>query len=356
MNFKEIVDKLNTSNEKIIVIYGFNATGKTSLSVSFKDATKVNGRHTGVYYNAFSEDLFVWDNDTNNDDPDIRLTIKRSSLNDHHSLLTEENIYKKLESYNTKYNFKLDMHENSENGIKSIRFNTQENNGKSIKISRSEERIFVWCFYLALFEVEGLADKQDAYFFIDDPVSSLDDHNIFATVATLYDLIEKHFNNRKIIITTHHIGLFSILFDWLKKGAKAERYKDKIKFHILKNEDGNITLGEHKKNVFLYHLQLLQTLDAAQQQNQLYNYHFVLLRQVLENIASFLGNGRISYVLEQIRISDTNETTKILNTLSHKNRYYFEPATMNTDSKEMFEQIFDALKDKYQFELHTEKP
>ena len=76
-----------------------------------------------------------------------------------------------------------------------------------IKISRGEERIFVWCFFLALFEVEGWADKQSSHFFIDDPVSSLDDHNIFITAETLFELIEKYFKKRKIIITTHHIGL-----------------------------------------------------------------------------------------------------------------------------------------------------
>src|SRR5581483_4861312 len=81
------------------------------------------------------------------------------------------------------------------------------------KISRGEERVFVWSFFLALFEVEGWADKQSAHFFIDDPVSSLDDHNIFVTATTLIDLIEDHYEKRKIIITTHHIGLFSILAD-----------------------------------------------------------------------------------------------------------------------------------------------
>jgi hypothetical protein len=64
-------------------------------------------------------------------------------------------------------------------------------------VSRGEERIFVWCLFLALFEVEGWADKQSSHFFIDDPVSSLDDHNIFITAATFLDLIESHFDKRK---------------------------------------------------------------------------------------------------------------------------------------------------------------
>jgi hypothetical protein len=42
-----------------------HVTGKTRISVEFKNQTK-NLNHTGVYYNAFSEDLFVWDNDIPN--------------------------------------------------------------------------------------------------------------------------------------------------------------------------------------------------------------------------------------------------------------------------------------------------
>ena len=72
-----------------------------------------------------------------------------------------------------------------------------------------------------MMEVEGWADRQARHIFIDDPVSSLDDHNIFVTASTLYDLIEKYYDERKIIIATHHVGMFSILFDWLMKGEKS---------------------------------------------------------------------------------------------------------------------------------------
>ena len=89
--------------------------------------------------------------------------------------------------------------------------------------------MFVWCFFLAMMEVEGWADRQPRHIFIDDPVSSFDDHNIFVTASTLYDLIEKYFGERKIIIATHHIGMFSILRDWLMKGEKSGKYKQTTK-------------------------------------------------------------------------------------------------------------------------------
>lgn len=62
MTHAEIAEALKAGDEKIVLAYAFNTTGKTRLCVAYKDATKlVDGTHTGVYYNAFSEDLFVWE-------------------------------------------------------------------------------------------------------------------------------------------------------------------------------------------------------------------------------------------------------------------------------------------------------
>jgi wobble nucleotide-excising tRNase len=258
----------------------------------------------------------------------------------------------KLTPYKPKYDFYFNTHEDAELGHRSVTFYVEGDQESPIKISRGEERIFVWCLYLALFEVEGWADSQDAHFFIDDPVSSLDDHNIFVTAATLYDLIESQYEKRKIIIATHHIGLFSILSDWLTKGEKSSKYKPRTKLQVLKSKEGELILETPNNNVFLYHLQLLQTLDKANQE-QLYTYHFALLRQVLENVSSFLGVGQISYVLNEIGIEDTDEVSNIVNALSHKNVYYFENAVMSSDNENLFKNIFDKLKDKYKFVLHT---
>ena len=206
---------------------------------------------------------------------------------------------------------------------------------------------------MALFEVEGWADKQASHFFIDDPVSSLDDHNIFITASTLYDLIETHYKNRKFIITTHHIGFFSILADWLTKGEKSDRYRKLTKLFILSQKSGDLTLESPKNDVFLYHLHLLQTLEKAQAE-QLYTFHFALLRQVLENIASFLGVGQFGYVLNQIGIEDTEQVTRIINALSHQKVYHYQTEVMNSDNTDLFIDVFDKLKAKYNFKLHAE--
>ena len=74
---------------KVQLIYAFNGTGKTRLSREFKQliAPKANGgegddeadqpelsRNKILYYNAFTEDLFYWDNDLAGDaEPKLRI-------------------------------------------------------------------------------------------------------------------------------------------------------------------------------------------------------------------------------------------------------------------------------------------
>ena len=386
---RELAIQLIELNKNIILVYAFNGTGKTRLSVAYKDETKKrnDGNHSGVYYNAYSEDLFVWDNDENNYGANTQLVIQKSSLNKYHALLDEDKLREKLAAYKPEFDFKFLSHTNTEEGFKSVQFFVNDetadeerptidvmlidnnfefiidDNGnevivkqdKPIKISRGEEQIFIWCFFLTLFDIDGWTgeDKQSSHFFIDDPVSSLDDHNIFVTVASIMDLIERHYKNRKIIITTHHIGFFSILFDWIKKGEKANAYKNEVQEYILKRNGLTIQFVNPKNDVFLYHLELMQTLKKAIDENVLYAYHFALLRQVLENISSFLGVGRFSYVLEQIGYTDADEIARIVNIMSHKNVFRYEFKELVPDNEQMFRNIFERILNKYNFVLHA---
>ena len=359
MTLDDIAKSLRDDKAPITLAYAFNATGKTQLCVAFKNATKQeDGSHTGVYFNAYSEDLFVWDNDEDNDGASVRLTVLPSSLSKFHASLTEDNIRDKLNAYKPKFGFALNLHEDDpEKGIESISFFIPNQNPdlpqQAIKVSRGEERIFVWCFFLALFEVEGWADKQPNHFFIDDPVSSLDDHNIFITAASLFDLIESHFEKRRIIVTTHHIGLFSLLSDWLTKGEKSDKFKKRTKLCVLSSKSGELELESCRDDVFLYHLRVLQVLSAAHAAKDVRAYHFALLRQVLENIASFLGVGQFGYVLQQIGIDDPGEVTRIVNALSHKKVYHYESDLVVPDNQELFSNVMERLLSKYNFVLHA---
>lgn len=349
----EIAEELNKLNENIILIYALNSSGKTRLSVAYKDFTKSNndGKHAGVYYNAYSEDLFVWDNDENNDNANLKLTVLPSSLSQFHSFLIENNeiIKEKLEPYFPKYNFKLNQHKNPEDGIESITFFVDEESESPIKISRGEERIFVWCFFLALFEVDGWADQQNAHILIDDPVSSLDEHNIFITTRSILELIKANYlKKEKIIVSTHHIGLFSILATWLKGDDSKGGVGKLTKTIILKNKDGDVSFKGTNSDVFLYHLHLLQTLQEAKKE-QLYKYHMVLLRQVLENINSFIGSKKFGRILTDIGLKDVDRIADEINSLSHKQAYQYQFNEMSQEEEDLFNEIFDKLIAKYNF-------
>jgi len=353
----DIAVELRDDNTTAVhLLYAFNSVGKTRLSVAYKNATKnEDGTHKGIYYNAYSEDLFVWDNDDENDGANIRLTVLPSSLDKFHAGLSEFDINTKLEPYRPRFDFRFTLHEDTQKGIESISFfpaGTQPGDGPPIKISRGEERIFVWCFFLSMMDIDDWGGTQNQHIFIDDPVSSLDDHNIFVTVSTLYDLIEQHFDKRTIIVTTHHVGLFSILSNWLTKGERQDKYEPKTKGHILSRKNDNITLETHQTGVFLYHLRLLQLLKQAQRDNNVRAHHLVLLRQILENVSSFLGVGRISYTLERIGFQDADEITRIVHTLSHKDVYSYESDTLVPDNLMLFEKILDRLNDHFKFVTH----
>ena len=354
---EDIASELRDDASAVQLLYAFNSVGKTRLSVAYKNVTKEeDGTHAGIYYNAYSEDLFVWNNDIENREANIRLTVLPSSLSSLHADLNEPVIHEQLKPYRPSFDFRFAMHPDAEKGIESISFfpaGTQPGDVPPIKISRSEERVFVWCFFLAMMEVGGWAERQPRHFFIDDPVSSLDDHNIFLTASKLYDLIEKHFDERKIIIATHHVGMFSILFDWLKKGEKSDRYKKRTRARILSGKHGAVSLENVRSDVFLYHLRVLQVLEQARNENDVRAYHFALLRQLLESVSSFLGVGRISYALERIGFDDAEEVARIVNILAHKNVYYYESDLLVPDNLALFEEVYEKLNTRYPFVTHA---
>src|SRR5205085_949318 len=67
-------------------------------------------------------------------------------------------------------------------------------NVEYIKVSRGEENIFIWSFFLAV--VQLAIDQQVGYewvkyIYIDDPISSLDDNNTIALANDLSQIIKK---------------------------------------------------------------------------------------------------------------------------------------------------------------------
>ncbi|MDF1582988.1 MAG: hypothetical protein P1P78_06725 [Methyloprofundus sp.] len=70
-NLGRLVTKLrdDLNDKELILLYAFNRTGKTRLSMDFKERGKRNnnGSADTLYFNAYTEDLFTWENDLEND-------------------------------------------------------------------------------------------------------------------------------------------------------------------------------------------------------------------------------------------------------------------------------------------------
>ena len=359
MNINEIAEQIRTGSSKIILIYAFNAVGKTRLSVAYKDVTKQHngGNHAGVYFNAFSEDLFFWDNDEEHKNQNMKLSVLESSLNRFHSYLIEDTekdndgrtVYKriqnKLNRYNSNFSFVINPYQTDgvddiEKGIDSISFFSLDDKEQAhpIKISRGEERIFIWCFFLALFEIEDWIAEQGAHIFIDDPVSSLDEHNVHMTASAIMDIISSNYKNKKIIITTHHVELFSILIDRLRKANGSERFKNITETFIL-----------GKYHLHLYKL-IVENIQTTQPSGFLDSFNFVLLRQLLENIASFLGrSGNFGFALD--RLGFGSDVADLINEQSHKDVYYYQTNLMSAGQQELFRDIINRIDSIFRFQI-----
>ena len=74
-SLNEIAKQLRDTDKKVQLIYAFNGVGKTRLSREFKELISPKNpddeledtKIKVLYYNAFTEDLFYWDNDLDTD-------------------------------------------------------------------------------------------------------------------------------------------------------------------------------------------------------------------------------------------------------------------------------------------------
>jgi hypothetical protein len=177
----------------------------------------------------------------------------------------------------------------------------------------------------------------------------MDEHNIFTTAESITKLIDDTYPKKKIILTTHHIGLFSILADRLTKGQKSKKYKEDTAVFLLEKKSNDELALNSQNGAFLFHLHLLKTLDQATK-SELFSYHFVLLRQLLENISSFLGKGGIGYALSLIDLNeDPNTVGDRIHSLSHKDSYKTQSNKMSESEEKLFREILEKIVSKYKF-------
>ena len=332
-------------NKKYVLLYAYNGIGKTRLSMAFKDIGKNGDEHDTLYFNAFTEDLFVWDNDLDNDTQRV-LRMNRGSrfFSGLEELEMENRIRPFLQRY-ADFDFSIDYQEWTVNFFRKVSVGDTSETVEHIKISRGEENIFIWCFFLAI--VQLAIDEQEAYqwvkfLYIDDPISSLDDNNAIAVASHLAQLLKKPENKIKTVISSHHTLFFNVMYNELNNAQKYFLNRDK--------SAREYELRDTTSTPRFYHVAMLKELHKAAETGRLYTYHFNILRNLLEKTATFHGFNRFSDCIKQDAEDEDGTThTRIINILSHGNYSLFEPVEMLEENKEYFRNILNDFMGNYRF-------
>lgn len=284
---EEIGKQLRDADKKVQLIYAFNGSGKTRLSRIFKEIVSPKNneeqnseeaelsRNKILYYSAFTEDLFYWDNDLEADS-EPKLRIQPNTFTDWLITLLRElgedgNIAANFHRYtgskanpvfNEQYNKKMkDYHGHDfeitipaffeitfqvpddapEEEITSADYEDEylaaQGRYKAIKISKGEESNFIWSiFFTLLQQIVATLDETNVddrvtnkfnsleYVFIDDPVSSLDDSHLIALAVDLAELIKRSSfiegKGLKFIVTTHNPLFYNVLHNELNNDLK----------------------------------------------------------------------------------------------------------------------------------------
>ncbi|MBR0789884.1 AAA family ATPase [Bradyrhizobium manausense] len=362
-------------NKKFVLLYAYNGTGKTRLSTAFKDLGKsINAdgetisRDT-LYFNAFTEDLFSWDNDLANDsERKLKLNTDSSFFAGLESLEMDNRIRTLLSRY-ADFEFRIDTtrwevvferefrtKKASGAGVGSDNTGVGQSEGEdeyetrreeAIKVSRGEENIFIWCFFLAIVELALDDDGTGPYnwvkhLYIDDPISSLDEHNAIAVANHLAKLLKRPENRLKTVISTHHTLFFNVLCNELNNANKYFLSRDEAAEGLLLRKTGDTP--------FFHHVATLAELYKADRDGKLCTHHFNMLRAILEKTASFHGYPNFSACIK--RDADDEDGilhTRLINILSHGNYSLYEPQEMLEENKRYFRKILHEFVHRYPF-------
>ena len=267
---------------KVQLIYAFNGSGKTRLSREFKEEiapknqdedVEVDPRSKILYYNAFTEDLFYWDNDL---EGDVKRVLKIQPNAYTQWVLQEQGQDRNAIAHFQRYtNEKLTPRFNEEYTTKDkegkevrvpafseVTFSYERGNegvSEHVKISKGEESNFIWSiFYSLIDQVVGVlnvvepsgreTDRYDKleYIFIDDPVSSLDESHLIELAVDLAALIKSSDSELKFIITTHSPLFYNVLYNELRSARKYLLRKKEDGTHSLEDQNNDSPFAQNR--------------------------------------------------------------------------------------------------------------
>lgn len=439
-NLQDIAKELIEQKSKAKLIYAFNGSGKTRLSKEFQNLISPKNEEDNdrgfrgkkiIYFSAFTEDLFFWNNDLKNDSTRI-LKIQPNQFTDWilRDQGQENNIIDNFQRYT---NNKLTPRFNE--NYSQVTFSFERGNDikeDNIKISKGEESCFIWSIFYSLFEqiisVLNIAETEQRetpdfdnlkYIFIDDPVSSLDENHLIELAVNLASLIKKSESKLEFIITTHNPLFYNILYNELsrlKDGCKMfrlEKMEDNIYNLYTQSNDSpfayQVHLIDKLESIFKKEIQLeeflLKIADTAKVQvnsiindkmndndlsklndlvkNQISNennifflrknhisksefkislfiekeinecdvekYHFNLIRNILEKLATFLGYREMKDMLPQDGSGPDPYLNRIVNLSSHSKHSGEETTFISDNDKRVLKGLITHLIEKYKF-------
>jgi hypothetical protein len=355
------------ATKKFVLLYAYNGTGKTRLSTAFKDLGKNGNERDTLYFNAFTEDLFSWDNDLENDlEPRLLINSYSSFTSGFRDLGLSENIAAHFGRYcrasfeisyysaeevvamsdptSSSHHLYLRFGNELETKPKHVRFKIAGNDNY-IKISRGEERIFIWCIFLSI--IHQVLNGESSYqwvkhIYIDDPISSLDEHNAITVANSLAQMLKKENSTLKTVISTHHTLFFNVLCNELSRANKYFLSPDK--------PPGGYIIRQTGDTPFFHHVAALADLYEAEHSGRLFTHHFNMLRSILEKTASFHGYPNFSACIKQDADDEDGILhTRLINILSHGNYSLYEPQEMLEENKNYFRKILHDFINRYPF-------
>ena len=352
-NLKQLAQELKSRlmTKKIILLYAYNGVGKTRLSMEFKDLGKIAEQADTLYFNAFTEDLFSWDNDLEGDLVRVlKMNLKSKFFNGVKEYALEDKIRRFWNRFSD-IDFRIDYDKGSKSFSRDMPPKEEEGSNQgtidNIKISRGEETIFIWCFFLAIVQLVLDGDEGYSwvkYIYIDDPISSLDDNNAVAVAVLLAEIFRDE--SVKVVISTHHSLFYNALWNVFKNSLK----KNLGTLYLKKDGEECYSISYTSDTPRFLHVAMLKELWKRSESGKLYTYHFAMLRNVLERAASFHGYSNIEECFKNEDISnESNLYNRMINILTHGNYSLYEPIEMLDDNKELFKQILTAFTKNYKF-------
>lgn len=347
---KEIAESLNT---KDILVYAFNATGKTRLSVLLDKNDYEEENIKSLSYNAIVEDYFSWDNE--------KFTFKIITGTWLFNFINDEGLDGDIIDVFNNF-IEADIKPEIDLTTGEMRFYVTDIGGskKAVKISKGEERLFQWSVFYSVLKraTDLLAEKEEdrslkmfnhlKYIVIDDPISSLDDYKVYTLSMQILKLI-KSVHARKIsvsfLLLTHHALFYNIIFNTLRN-----RGKDSAAFYFLNKIDEEYELKDVKNNqLAVSHIVMLKEIKRAIQSNNLRKKDFNKFRSVLEKTSIYLGFEKWQDLFEGYK--ETEAVQKIINMNSHEKYVEMDTEFLTNEQIQILTSAFNYFVEEYKVQL-----